>query len=132
MTQTGRPRTSRDARDRRHGLVAVVMLLLALGAGVLVSAGSAHHQPGADATASAGVTVTDDGALTSPLSAHEHRRGNDWAPTLSKRLRPAVTVALLSVLPPPLTETGVRGNEPTSPVPPPTDDVLAMLGVLRV
>jgi hypothetical protein len=102
-------------------LVAVVMLLLALGAGTPVSAGSAHPRPGAAAA--------DDARMAGPQSAHEHHHGNEWAPTLHKRLRP---VAVVGVVPARPTAAVVFGEESRYSIPPPVGDVLARLGVLRV
>jgi hypothetical protein len=125
--QTGRVRVSTAV----HKLVAVAMLLLALGAGILVSAGSAHHQPAT--VAAAAVVETDAASAAGPLSAHGHHHGNQWAPTLNKRLRPVATAAVpgaVAVRPAP---TGVGGDGSlSSTASPPTGDVLALLGVLRV
>jgi hypothetical protein len=127
MRQIGRTRMSKDV----HKLVAVAMLLLAFAAGILVSAGSAHHQPGTAATAA--VVEIDDVSATSPLSAHEHHHGNEWAPTLNKRLRPVATSAVLRAAATWAVTTGVRSDESTSSTAlPPTGEVLALLGVLRV
>ncbi|GAA2642816.1 hypothetical protein [Paractinoplanes durhamensis] len=74
----------RTGRSRVSALVAAVMLVLALGATVVVSAGSAHHAPEA----------------ASQVSVDVHEHGNDRAPRLSKRLRPATAVTLLSIVAP--------------------------------
>lgn len=102
-------------------LVAVVMLLLAFGAGVLVPAGGAHQRPAAAAD--------DDVRATSPLSAHEHHHGTDRAPTLNKRLRPVAVLTVVAARPGP----GVVSDDGSLfAAPRPVGDVLARLGVLRV
>lgn len=127
MRQTGRVRMSTGV----HTLVAVAMLLLALGAGVLFSAGSAHHQPGT--AAAAAMVEVNAASVTSPLSAHGHHHGNEWAPTLNKRLRPVATEAVPGAVAVRPVTAGVRGHESLSSTASPSiDDVLALLGVLRV
>ncbi|MET0415754.1 MAG: hypothetical protein ABW022_07010 [Actinoplanes sp.] len=115
MEQGGRP-----TRARVRRLAAVVMLLLALGAGMLVSAGSAHHAAGAAEAATAGVALA-------PLD-HEHHHGNEWTPTPSQRLHPVARVALLTMVValPGAESVPVDGSVATTPPP------LALSGVLRV
>ena len=129
-------------RKRRvAGFAAIVMLLLELGASLLVSAGSPHHEvgglhhevdgtyhePGPWSTA-----VTGDAAVPQPNS-HEHKHGNDWAPTLGKRLRPAVPATLVGTVATQLSavEPAARPAEAPGLFLAPTD-VLRVLGVLRV
>jgi len=113
------------------------MLLLALAASLLVSAGSPHHQPGAANAAAAGVadtTVTagvGDAALAQP-GAHEHHHLNDWAPTLSKRVRPAATTILLGILPARMAAPAVPVHRESAPVSVASVDELSASGVLRV
>jgi hypothetical protein len=119
MGHTGR-------RRAQAGLLAVTMLLLAIG---LFSAGAAR--PGHAAVVAGAFTAVET-AVATPLSAHEHHHGNDWAPTLSKRLRPVATVPVLGVASARPTTSGVHGGEPPTAAPLPTGDGLALLGVLRV
>ncbi|RSM39720.1 hypothetical protein DMB66_58010 [Actinoplanes sp. ATCC 53533] len=126
MIRTGRPRTRHAPRDRRVSVfAAAVMLLFLLGASLLVSAGSEHH-----AQASAAVSAAD-AVDAQPASGHEHHHGNGWAPTLSKRLRPAATTVCYAVpVRPPATDQAfhqVNASERLS-----SGDALTALGVLRV
>jgi hypothetical protein len=110
------------------------MLLLLLAAALLYSAGSAHHDPpsstGHHATV-AGTTCASHGHAGTPAPVHEHRHGNDWAPNLTTRARPAghaVLIATATIQPSPPCP-GVSAI--TSTVVPQSAD-LSMLGVLRV
>src|SRR4051794_26136596 len=105
MTRTGHLRARRAVRDHRiSALAAAFMLLLTLAASLLVSAGSPHHELGGHAhtahapTTAAVAVASGDGASAQP-AAHEHEHGNEWAPTLGNRLRPAATATLLGILP---------------------------------
>ncbi|TDO41867.1 hypothetical protein C8E87_5622 [Paractinoplanes brasiliensis] len=114
---------SRWARVRPQRLPALVMILLALSAGVLVSAGSAHHTTGtAEAT-----TVADAAVVQAPLD-HEHHHGSEWTPTPSHRLHPVATVAAVSAAPARPEADVVPVDESFAAAPPP----LALSGVLRV
>lgn len=126
MTCTGRPRTRHASRDRRVSVVAAaVMLLFLLGASLLVSAGSEHHA-GAVVAGSAAVVVD-----TQPASGHEHHHGNDWTPTLGKRLRPAAT-AVGSVVPVRLPSSEQEFHRVKASDRLVSGDALTALGVLRV
>ncbi|WP_433375800.1 hypothetical protein ACQPZX_06640 [Actinoplanes sp. CA-142083] len=133
MTRTGHPRAWRAVRDHRiSALAAAFMLLLALGASMLVSAGSPHHERDAHthAVASAAVDVESGGASAQP-AAHEHEHGNEWVPTLGKRVRPAATTTLLGFLPVrPAAQALAVGRTPVLPSHASND--LSALGVLRV
>ena len=129
MTRTGRPRAWRAVRGRLVlAFAAVVMVVLALGAGTLVSAGSSHHAGGSHSAAAAPQAGDVDIVQT---SAHEHHHGNDWAPTLGQRLRSApVLTAVVTV--------GVFTGERSAVVPatasarPVLGDGLVSPGLLRV
>lgn len=126
MIRTGRPRTRHALRDRRvSGFAAAVMLLVLLGASLLVSAGSEHH------TQPTSAVLAADAPDAQPASGHEHQHGNGWAPTLSKRLRPAATTVSYAVparLPAPdQAFHQVKASERLS-----SGDALTALGVLRV
>ena len=136
MSPTSRPSTPQHARAPRRGLVAIVMLLLTLGASLLVSAGSEHHRQGPTimVVQEGDTTVAHSGSEPTArlLSEHEHHHGADWAPIPGKRLRPATTVALLGIVPArPAWISGLRA-EVAVPAIPPAGDGLALLGVLRV
>ena len=130
MTRTGHPRARRALRDDRISVFAAAIMLVAfLGATLLVSAGSPHHER-TGSVASASATVVN-GPEASPAS-HDHHHGNDWSPTLGKRLRPVATVSFLGIVP-----ARVPGTEPvllaeSVPLSMATGDVLTVLGVLRV
>jgi hypothetical protein len=106
-------------------LVAVVMMLLTLGATALVSAGSAHHRH-PDATAA----LVTHGVPVADTVGHRHEHGNDWAPTLGKRLRPATTVAFAGVVPAARLAPGPGLEHVVSPAR--VFDPLKTLTVLRV
>jgi hypothetical protein len=117
--------------DHRVSVLAVALMLLGmLGAAVLVSAGSAHHRlsaPVASATENLLVPAAG-GDVVHPVSGHRHEHGNDWTPTLGKRLRPAATVAFVGVLPAlPAARTAVESSRPRD-----RGDRLTALTVLRV
>lgn len=130
MTRIGHPRARRALREHRSCVFAAAVMLLAfLGATLLVSAGSPHHEH-AGPVAVATATVVNE-AQASPES-HDHQHGNDWSPTLGKRLRPAATVSFLGIVPArvPSAETARRAE--SVPLSVATGDVLTVLGVLRV
>lgn len=129
MTWTGRPRAWPVVRPSRPvAWVAVVMTLLVLAAGVLVSAGSEHHRPGASPAA-----VGGDLAVAHPASEHEHRHGNDWTPSVGKRLRPAADLTVVHVAPAGSDEPGTtRSATSAFPAAFSSGGDLNLLGVLRV
>jgi hypothetical protein len=109
----------------RRVLVALTMLL-ALGAGLLVSAGSAHHatdQPAA-ATASTAIAVHP--------ADHEHHHGGDWTPTLSQALRPCAAATILRTLPAGPEAPSVPTDSVTHDLARSAAENLARLGILRV
>lgn len=140
MTRTGRHRASPVVRGPRRAehrapvparVVAGVMMLLILAAGVLVPAGSDHHRPGSASPAA--VAFGGDLAVAHPVSGHEHRHGNNWTPSLGKRLRPAADLTVVHVA-----TAGSAGPGATVPATTafpaafsPGGD-LTLLGVLRV
>jgi hypothetical protein len=98
MTRTGHPRARRAVRDHRIcAIAAAFMLLTALAASLLVSAGSPHHELGAHSHSIAVAAEPGDVAAAQP-AAHEHQHGNEWAPTLGKRIRPAATIGVVGIL----------------------------------
>jgi len=138
MTRTGHRRAYSAARDHRVVAVAAAfMLLLVLAASLLVSAGSPHHQPGARAAAAAAgafdAEVASGGHPTgAQQGAHEHHYPNEWAPTLSKRVRPAATVTLLGILPPGGVAVAKAPRRELVLAPVTSGDELSAAGVLRV
>jgi len=137
MTRTGHRRAYSAARDHRVVAVAAAfMLLLVLAASLLVSAGSPHHRPGARAAAAAAVldtaVVAGGHATGAQQGAHEHHHPNEWAPTLSKRVRPAATVTLLGILPPGGVAVAQAPRREFVLAPLASGDELSAAGVLRV
>jgi len=136
MTRTGQRRAYSAARDHRVvALAAAFMLLLTLAASLLVSAGSPHHQPGARAAAAgafAATVVAGVDATGAQPAAHEHHYPNEWTPTLSKRVRPAATVALLGILPPGEVAVARAPRRELVLAPTASGDELSATGVLRV
>lgn len=126
MTRTGHPRA---VPVRVSALAAVAMLLFALAASVLVSAGSPHHVQSA---ATAVTTVHTDADGASPVTGHDHEHGTEWAPTLGKRLRPAAAVAVVGALPAHLDGPGAPFGTTMSPALVAPGDRLISLSVLRV
>lgn len=130
MTRTGHARARRAVRDHRiFAVAAVVMFLLALGASVLVSAGSSHHaQPMA-----AGITIMgSEPGGAQPASGHDHKHGNEWAPTFGKRLRLAATAALLGIAAARPHAPGAARDAAACPVFTGPGERLISLSVLRV
>ena len=105
------------------------MLLLVFDATVLVSAGSPHHARPTAASVAA-VYKCADAALQSP--GHKHEHGNDWAPTLSKRLRPAGILVLLGTVPASSTEPGAAPDTAVAATGAAPGDRPRSLSVLRV
>jgi hypothetical protein len=107
------------------------MMLLILAACLLVSAGSEHHRPGASPTAATAVSA--DLAVGHPVSGHDHRHGNDWAPHGGKRLRPAadLTVVRLATAGSAQPDTVMSATTAFPAAFSPSGD-LTLLGVLRV
>jgi hypothetical protein len=106
------------------------MLLVLLGAGVLASAGSAHHRPGA-APATPAAADALAGAHSPP--AHEHRYGTDWVPAPGKRLRPAAGITVVRAVPVgPARASGPLRAAFRLPAPAAPIDDLISRGVLRV
>lgn len=101
----------RKRRAGRAWLVAVVMILLALAAGVLFSAGSDHHRHGYQAGPGDRVAVVSQACLPQEhtgeaghvhpdgeMPAHGHEHGNEWTPNLAPRLRLGGDAALVSTV----------------------------------
>jgi hypothetical protein len=130
MTRTGHPRARRAVRDHRmSALAAAFMLLLALGASLLVSAGSPHHHEHGDVA----VAAADTGDPVAQPASHDHRHGNDWTPTLGHRLRPAATIALVGIVAArPTDRDPLRSHRVTDAAPPGFGDGLTALGILRI
>jgi hypothetical protein len=126
MTRTRHPRASGERRVTR--LVAMVMLLLTLAAGLLVPAGSAHHHPAAPRAA-----VVYDQSGVAPISETDHRHGNEWTPTLHRQLRPTGDLAILAVLParPGPADPAASTTTPSTPGGS-EQDILLLLSVLRL
>jgi hypothetical protein len=113
------------------------MLLIALGAAVLVSAGSTHHQPAASAAKSPVAAVTTDATVaTSPggtaldAPGHDHHHGTDWTPNLTQRLRPAAAATTISVHRD--VDVGTTTAGPATTATTTSGTSLTLLGVLRV
>ncbi len=110
----------------------LVMVMVSLAGAVPFAAGSDHHRFDAVATAPAmSGPAGEELALDGP-GQHEHRRGNEWAPTTTSRVRvvaPAVTTAHPRYEPAsqPL-PAGTYAAVPALPVP----GELSQPGVLRV
>jgi len=130
MTRTGRHRAwPVVCAHRTAAFAAVVMVLLILAAGLLVSAGSDHHRPGASTT----VTVSGDLAVGHPVSGHEHRHGNDWTPNVGKRLRAAADLTVVHVAAAGSAQPGTVMSATTAfPAAFSPSGDLTLLGVLRV
>lgn len=126
-------------RSGRMRLVAVVMVLLALAAGVLFSAGSEHHRHVHRGGPAHRVAAADQ--LCPPPAGHEHvhpvgeapahghEHGNEWTPNLTPRVRLDGGAALTGVF--------VGHTSPGDRCVPRTivaahDADLSLLGVLRV
>jgi len=106
-------------------------MLLVLAASLLVSAGSDHHRPGASPTATA--TVDGDLAVALAVSGHEHRHGNDWAPHVGKRLRPAADLTVVHMATAGSAQPGTTLSARTAfPAAFSPSGDLTLLGVLRV
>jgi hypothetical protein len=131
MTRSGHPRARSVVGDRRPGLLAALVLLFALGAGLLVSAGSAHHS---EAARQATVTAAVEAACLQPADHHhQHQSGTEWTPTLGKRLRPAADTPILCVVPARLADLSVIDAAFNAPaVSTSSSDDLASRGVLRI
>ena len=129
MTRTDPPRARRAAPGRVRGFTAVLMIVFALAASVLVSAGSAHH---ARPAATSVTTMHGEAAGVSPATTgHDHEHGTDWAPTLGKRLRPAAAAAV-GTLPARPYEPGTAPDTGTVPTGTAPGDRLISVSVLRV
>lgn len=109
----------------RRVLVALTMLL-ALGAGLLVSAGSAHHATAQPVAETAAISIA-----VHPAD-HEHHHGGDWTPTLSQALRPCAAATILCTLPSGPETPSVRIDSVTHDLSRSAAENLARLGVLRV
>jgi hypothetical protein len=121
------------ARPMRMAGAALVLLLLA--AGLLFSAGSAHHGHAHDAAAGDRGTVADLARLphahTGETPVHQHEHGDDWTAYLSPRARPAGDVTLVATVA--VDATALRPDLRTShTVAAAADANLSLLGVLRV
>ncbi|WP_433729262.1 hypothetical protein ACQP2Y_16985 [Actinoplanes sp. CA-051413] len=126
------PRLGR-ARPMRMAGAALVLLLLA--AGLLFSAGSAHHGHAHDAAAGDRGTVADLARLphahTGETPVHQHEHGDDWTACLSPRARPAGDVTLVATVA--VDATALCPDLRTShTVAAAADADLSLLGVLRV
>jgi len=127
-------RASRAGRRRPTGVVGAVMLLLVLAAAVLYSAGSTHHDspsPTAHRMAFADTACAPHSHAGESAPDHEHEHGNDWAPNLTTRARPAGTIVLIATATaapsPPCLGVSTATSTAVSRV---AD--LSLLGVLRV
>jgi hypothetical protein len=132
MTRTGQHRAWPVGRPHQQAaFAAVTLMLLILAASLLVSAGSDHHRPDASPTATA--AVDDDLAVAVPVSGHEHRHGNDWAPSVGKRLRPAAGLTAVHVATAGSAQPGTTLSATTAfPAAFRPSGDLTLLGVLRV
>jgi hypothetical protein len=123
-------------------LVAAAVVLLALAAGVLFSAGSDHHRHGHHPAPGLAVVGhvslphvhTDDsghGHRTGETPAHGHEHGNEWTPNLSPRARLDGDAPLVSTFIGHVSPAGPRRPAPHTIVAVGDADLI-LLGVLRV
>ncbi|MGW4945626.1 hypothetical protein ACWEOZ_29005 [Actinoplanes sp. NPDC004185] len=126
-------RMLRPGPARPMRMAGAVLVLLLLAAGLLFSAGSAHH--GHDAGAGERLTAADLACLphahTGDTPAHQHEHGDNWTAYLSPRARPAsdaTLVATVAVDAPALCPD-LRGSHTGAAA---RDATLSQLGVLRV
>ena len=114
-------------------MAGAVLVLLLLAAGLLFSAGSAHH--GHDAGAGERLTAADLACLphahTGETPVHQHEHGDDWTAYLSPRARPAGDVTLVATVAVDATAL-CRDLRTSHIVAAAADAKLSLLGVLRV
>jgi hypothetical protein len=116
-------------------MAGAVLVLLLLAAGLLFSAGTAHHGHACDASAGDRVTVADLARLphahTGETPVHQHEHGNDGTAYLSPRARPASDVTLVATVALHATALCPDLRAPYTIVAA-RDANLSLLGVLRV
>jgi hypothetical protein len=126
---------SRLGRARPMRISGAVLVLLLLAAGLLFSAGSAHHGHAHDAAAGDRVTVADlacvPHAHTGETPVHQHEHGDDWSAYLPPRARPASDVTLVATVA--VDATALCRDSRTGHTDAVAADAdLSLLGVLRV
>jgi hypothetical protein len=125
----------RPGRARPMRMAGAALVLLLLAAGLLFSAGSAHHGHAHDAGAGERLTAADLECLphahTGETPVHQHDHGDDWTAYLSPRARPASDVTLVATVA--VDATALCPNLRTSHTHAGARDAkLSQLGVLRV
>jgi hypothetical protein len=128
-------RMHRPGRARPMRMAGAALVLVLLAAGLLFSAGSAHHGHAHDAGAGERITAADLACLphahTGDTPAHQHDHGDDWTAYLSPRARPASDATLVATVAVDARALGpeLRSTDTSAAA---GDATLSQLGVLRV